>query len=145
MDIPALQENGELPPGEHPAVVDEVEVVFGSSTGRRRLLMRGLRAAVANFEFSGVRTLWINGSFITDKNEPNDIDGCWEYTSEVDIKRLDPVFLGSRKAMKEKYGLDFFISNIAEAESGLPFPEFFQVNREGEPKGIIVIRLGDSE
>ena len=54
-------------------------------------------------------------------------------------------FLGSRKAIKEKYGLDFFISNIAEAESGLPFPEFFQVNREGEPKGIIVIRLGDSE
>ena len=61
------------------------------------------------------------------------------------LKKLDPVFLGSRKAMKEQYGLDFFISNIAEAESGLPFPEFFQVNREGEPKGIVVIRLGDSE
>lgn len=145
MDIPALQENGELPPGEHSATVDNVEAVFGSSTGRRKLLMRGLRDAVANFEFSGVRTLWVNGSFTTDKNEPNDIDGCWEYTSNVDIKRLDPVFLGSRKAMKEKYGLDFFISNITEVESGLPFPEFFRVNREGGPKGIIVIRLGDSE
>ena len=145
MDIPVLQENGELPPGEHPATVDDVEAVFGSSTGRRRLLMRGLRAAIANFELSGVRTLWLNGSFTTDKNEPNDIDGCWEYTSSVDINRLDPVFLGSRNAMKEKYGLDFFISNIAEAESGLPFPEFFQVNREGEPKGIIIITLGDSE
>ena len=145
MDIPALQENGELPPGEYPATVNDVEAVFGSSTGRRKLLMRGLRAAIANFELSGVRTLWINGSFTTDKNEPNDIEGCWEYTSDIDIKRLDPVFSGSRKAMKEKYGLDFFISNIAEAESGLPFPEFFQVNREGEPKGIIVISLGDSE
>ena len=145
MDIPTLQGNGELPPGEHPATVDDVEAVFGSSIGRRRLLMRGLRVAIANFELSGVRMFWLNGSFTTDKNEPNDIDGCWEYTPNVDIKRLDPVFLGPRKAMKEKYGLDFFISNIAESESGLPFPEFFQVNREGEPKGIIVIRLGDSE
>ena len=46
MDIPALQENGELPPGEHPATVDDVEAVFGSSTGRRKLLMRGLRDAI---------------------------------------------------------------------------------------------------
>ena len=83
MDIPALQENGELPLGEHPATVDDIEAVFGSSTGRRRLLMRGLRAAIANFELSGVRTLWLNGSFTTDKNEPNDIDGCWEYTRKA--------------------------------------------------------------
>lgn len=37
--------------------------------------MRGLREAVSNFELSGVRTLWIDNSFITDKEEPNDIDG----------------------------------------------------------------------
>jgi len=60
----------------------------------------------------------------------------------VNTKILDPVFLRTRKAMKAKYGLDFFIANIIEAGSGLPFPKFFQVNRNGDPKGIIVLPLG---
>lgn len=47
--------------------------------------------------------------------------------------------------MKDKYGLDFFIANIIEMGSGLPFPQFFQVNRDGDPKGIIVVRFGGSE
>ncbi|MCF6323874.1 MAG: hypothetical protein L3J89_06055 [Gammaproteobacteria bacterium] len=144
MGIPALQTNGELPPGEHQASLAEVEAMYGSSTDRRKLLMRGLREAASNFEMSGVRTLWIDGSFITDKEAPNDIDGCWEYTSAVDTEKLDRVFLGSRAEMKLKYGLDFFIANIVEAGSGLPFPKFFQVNRDGDPKGIIVVKLGDS-
>lgn len=54
---------------------------------------------------------------------------------------LDPVFLGDRVGMKKKYGLDFFIANIVEAGSGLPFPKFFQKNRDGDPKGIIVVKL----
>ncbi len=144
MSVPALQANGELPPGEHQASLDEVEAMFGSSTHRRKLLMRGLREAASNFELSGVRTLWIDGSFITDKKEPNDIDGCWEFTSVVDVETLDPTFLGSRDKMKKKYGLDFFIASIIEAGSGLPFPKFFQVNRDGDLKGIIVVRLGGS-
>ncbi len=142
MSIPALQPNGELPPGEHQTSLDEVEAMYGSSTGRRKLLMQGLRKAVSNFELSGVKTLWIDGSFITDKKEP--IDGCWEYTSVVDVEKLDSIFLGSRGEMKNKYGLDFFIANIIEAGSGLPFPKFFQVNRDGDPKGIIVVKLRGS-
>lgn len=144
MSIPALQANGELPLGEHHASLDEVEATYGFSTGRRKLLMRGLRDAASNFEQSNVNTLWINGSFITDKEEPDDIDGCWEYTPYVDVAKLDPVFIGSREAMKNKYGLDFFISNFIETGSGLPFPKFFQVNRDGDPKGIIFVKLGGS-
>lgn len=144
MTIPTFQENGELPPGEHQASLGEVNTVFGSSNERRRFLMRGLHEAVNNFKLAGVETLWIDGSFITDKEEPNDIDGCWEYTPTVSIEKLDPCFLGSREAMKRKYGLDFFIANIIEAGSGLPFPKFFQVNRDGNPKGIIIVKLGDS-
>ncbi len=144
MSIPAVQPNGELPPGEHQASLDEIEARYGVSTDCRKLLMQGLRKAASNFELSGVSTLWINGSFITDKEEPNDIDGCWEYTPAIDTKKLDSVFLGSRKEMQNKYGLDFFIANIIEAGSGLPFPKFFQVNRDGDPKGIIVVKLGGS-
>lgn len=144
MSIPALQKNGELPPGEHLASLDEIEAIYGVLNERRRSLMQGLRDAAENFEASGVKVLWINGSFVTDKKEPNDIDGCWEYKPEVDRKKLDPVFLGVRNEMKNKYGLDFFIANIIEMGSSLPFPKFFQVNRDGDPKGIIVVKLGGS-
>lgn len=56
---------------------------------------------------------------------------------------LDPIFLGNRNEMKKKYGLDFFIANYIEAGSGLPFPKFFQKNRDGSAKGIIVVKLGE--
>ena len=101
--------------------------------------------ASGNLKTSGVRTIWINGSFITSKDEPNDIDGCWEYNENVSLDVLDPVFLGDRAGMKKKFSLDFFIANCIEADSGLPFPKFFQRNREGEAKGILVVTLVEEE
>ncbi|STX55751.1 Uncharacterised protein [Legionella beliardensis] len=142
MGIPTLQ-NNELPPGEHLATLDEVAKVYGSSNTRRKKLMNGLRKAANNLKSAGVKTIWLNGSFVTGKKEPNDIDGCWDYHDSVDITILDPVFLGDRVSMKKKYGLDFFIAGITEAGSGLPFTQFFQKNRDGEPKGILVVKLGE--
>lgn len=143
MPLPKLNNNGELPPGEHLATLEEVNSVFGKSNKQRENLMAGLKTGSANLYAAGVKRIWINGSFITDKAEPNDIDGCWEYTSNVVLEKLDPVFLAeSREPMKTKYGLEFFVANIIEADSGLPFPKFFQANREGDAKGIVVIDLG---
>lgn len=142
MSIPNLN-NNELPEGEHLASLDEIELAYGSSTERRKELMRGLRSASLNMEAAGVKYIWVNGSFVTNKKEPNDIDGCWEYDLTVDLEVLDPVFL-NRVKVKEKYGLDFFIANVIEAESGLPFPKFFQKNREGTTKGIIKVELGQT-
>ena len=47
--------------------------------------------------------------------------------------------------MKAKYGLEFFPAAFTEGDSGLPFPRFFQLNREGDPKGIIVVNLGENK
>jgi len=143
MPLPQLNKNGEMPPGEHLATLEEVSAIFGKSNTQRENLMSGLKAGAANLTAAGVNRIWINGSFITAKVEPNDIDGCWEYSSDVVLEKLDAVFLAeSRKPMKVKYGLEFFVANIIEADSDLPFPKFFQVNREGDAKGIVVIDLG---
>ena len=104
--------------------------------------MQGLRSAATNLSKAHVRKLWIDGSFVIDKENPNDIDGVWETNSQIDLNVLDPVFLGNRDAMKEKYGVDFF-PDVIEAGSGLPFPVFFRTNRDKEPKGILVVRLGE--
>lgn len=144
MSIPALNKRGELPPGEHEATMEEVEMRFGVSNGQRKKLMRGLKAACENFWIARVNAIWIDGSFITDKYAPNDIDGCWEYNPDVVVRLLDPVFLShSRRDMKAKYGLDFFSNILTEGATGLPFPAFFQRNRDGEAKGIIKIKIGE--
>ena len=140
MAIPPLNRTGELPPGEHKTSLARVRKRFGHSSAQREELMQGLEEAAGNLKAAGVQTIWINGSFVTSKKEPNDVDGCWEYTEKVNIDRLDPVFLPeSRLPMKEKYGVEFFPAFVIEAGSGLPFPKFFQVNRDGDAKGILVV------
>ena len=144
MGIPNLKHNGELPAGEHIATLGEVEARYGLSSGRRKWLMRGLWKAAHNLAQAGVKTIWIDGSFVTDKAAPNDIDGCWAYNDAIDLTIIDPAFLGpdARNKVKAKYGLDFFIAQKLEIESGESFPKFFQSNRDGKPKGIIVVNLG---
>ena len=140
--IPKLNNNGELPEGEHLASLDEIEDVYGLANDCRKKLMAGLREAAINYSNAGVTRLWINGSFIADKKEPSDIDGCWEYNNNVHTDSLEKHCLFGGPKTKEIYGLDFYIANITELGSGLPFPQFFQKNREGNSKGIIVVELG---
>ena len=143
MPIPQFRKNGELPPGEYEASLDEIRQRFGLSNPQRIALIKGLYEAVSNFVTAGIKRIWVNGGFITNKPDPKDIDGCWEYSPGVDLKKLDPVFLfTSRIPMKAKFGLDFFSSSVIELSSGLPFPKFFQTNRDGEPKGILVVKIG---
>jgi len=102
MAIPPLNRTGELPPGGHKTSLARVRKRFGHSSAQREELMHGLEEAAGNLKAAGVQTIWINGSFVTSKKEPNDVDGCWEYTENVNIGRLDPVFLAeSRLPMKE--------------------------------------------
>ena len=141
--IPQLNAVGELPPGVYETTLDEIETVF-ANTLKRKILFEGLKRALENLKTAKVYRVFIDGSFVTEKAEPNDVDGCWEWHQDVDLNKLDPVFLNfayQRQAMKEKYGVDFFIANWVEATSGKTFLDFFQQNRFSEPKGILVINL----
>lgn len=149
MPIPTLMANGELPPGIHIVTITEVETTFGQTNDRRRLLMKGLKEALSLFKTAHVSKVFVDGSFTTDKDEPNDIDGCWSSIG-VDEQKLDPRFWDfestadferKREEIKNEFGIDFFIAEIIEGGSGKPFPEFFQTNRDGDPKGIIQINL----
>lgn len=150
MSIPRLNKNGELPDGIHKATLNEVEVVFGTQTDRRKLLMTGLNRGADNFKAAGINKIYLDGSFTSDKANPDDIDGCWSAIGEIDLDILDPLFWNfktvdqcdqSRLLAKIKYGLDFFIAEWSEGRTGKPFPEFFQTSREGDKKGILEIQL----
>jgi hypothetical protein len=141
--IPAFNERGELPPGVHDTTLQEIEKTLGLNQKRRGMIGR-LQRALRNLQGAGVRRVYLNGSFTSRKPKPNDIDSCWDVDDQVKVDHLDPVFLDfsrGRRAMKCKYRVDFFVANTIEAGSGVPFREFFQTNRDGFRKGLLVLDL----
>jgi len=86
------------------------------------------------------------------KNQPNnkefpgDFDVCWK-DDNVDLKLLlevDPVLLDFRQkraAQKAKYGGELFLASTIADARGQTFLDFFQRDRDGNPKGIIEIHL----
>jgi hypothetical protein len=72
--IPPLNEHGYLPPGIHPATLDEIEERFGQESEIRRAEMQSVRWLVPLAKTAGVLRIILNGSFVTDVFEPNDVD-----------------------------------------------------------------------
>ena len=107
--------------------------------------MEGFRAAVENMKDAGCQTVYLNGSFVTNKAHPNDYDACWDEAG-VDPTVLDSVLLtfdAGRAAQKAKYLGELFPASITADAEGLSFLEFFQTDKEtGLAKGIIAIDLG---
>jgi hypothetical protein len=146
MSIPKFDKNGNLPEGIHLATWQEVEEALAFNE-RRQELLRGLKRGCESLKLAGCPRIYIGGSFANDKEFPNDFDFCWE-SEGVDrayLKELDPVFFDfshKRAAQKAKYGGEFFRANaIADAVSGKTYLDFFQKDRNGNPKGIIAVEL----
>lgn len=142
--LPPLTYEGLLPPGIHLAEWAEVWAAFATSPRRQRLL-NGFLRAIQSLKFAGCKMVYLDGSFITAKENPGDFDGCWD-SSGVNPAQLDPVLLRfdpGRIAQKIKYGGEMFPATwIADQNTMLTFIEFFQVDKEtGEAKGIIAIDL----
>jgi len=143
--IPELDSDGLLPPGIHWANWDEFEARFGRNPWRRAL-MDGLRSALESLKDAGCRTAYIDGSFVTGKEIPNDFDACWEEEG-VDPDLLDPallIFDPGRATQKGKFLGELFPASFVSGENGLSFLEFFQTDRStGKAKGIVALDLGE--
>jgi hypothetical protein len=119
---------------------------FGT-TPRRLGLLAGLKAALDALRAAGCHRAYVDGSLVTRKVVPNDIDACWEMAG-VDFDRLDeiePVLLdwrNRRAAQKATFGCELFVADTAADPWGTPYLEFFQHDREtGARKGIVALNL----
>jgi hypothetical protein len=96
----------------------------------------------------GVRRVYLDGSFVTNKDRSNDIDGCYdlaEDTTDEDLRRLVLIFpptSENRLRAKKMFGADLFPAGWMEFGSGTTFFEFFQTDRRGRRRGVLVIDLG---
>jgi hypothetical protein len=133
---------GYLPPGVHHAPWSEVAPRF-SANGHRSRLLGGLLAALQNLAGAGCQSVLLDGSFVSQKDLPEDYDGAWDIRG-VDPLQLDPVLLdfsNGRAAMKSKYLGELFPAT-AVAAPGLLYRDFFMKDRNGVPKGVVQIDLG---
>ena len=138
---------GDLPPGVYEVTWNQVVGRYGY-TPHRLVLLSGLKSALDTLRQAGCERAYIDGSFVTNKEAPNDFDACWEMAG-VDFDLLDhlnPVLLdwsNRREAQKTTFGGELFIAESAADPWGTTYLEFFQHNRDtGEPKGILAIDLG---
>ena len=132
--IPAFDENGYLPPGIHPATLDEIKNRFGSESELRRVQMESLNWLVDLARRAGVIRLVINGSFTTEVFEPNDVD-C--------VLLIEDGFPHDRAAEAELVGgLPFLeISLVNQADFDLLVNTFFATDRHSVSKGMVEVIL----
>lgn len=77
MPIPALEESGYLPVGVFECSVQEIESVFGAleDSVQRKFLLEDLKKLIARLIDSKiVKSILIDGSFVTRERVPGDID-----------------------------------------------------------------------
>ncbi|MGA2621044.1 MAG: hypothetical protein ABSF26_25755 [Thermoguttaceae bacterium] len=132
--IPDFDELGNLPPGVHRATLEEVAVRFGRQSEVRRVQIESLAWLVALARKSGAARLIVNGSFVTEKLEPNDVD-CLVLTSAE--------FPRDRSAAAEMLtGLPFMgIQVVAEEAFKIFVDEVFSSDRDENPKGMVEVIL----
>jgi hypothetical protein len=130
--IPPFDEHGYLPPGVHPATLDEVEARFGRESELRRVQMESLRWLVDLARRAGAARLIINGSFVTEVFEPNDVD-C--------VLLIEAGFPRDKAAETELLaGLPFLEMNLVnQADFAVLVEKFFATDRHSVRKGMVEV------
>ena len=122
---------------------------------RREKIFEGFIKLLKDLREINCSHVYVDGSFVTSKPHPNDIDVCWHLEEDPPerqkqlqlLKEKHPILFylqdpRSRMQIQQQYYADVFPANITEGASGLRFKDFFQKEKiSGEQKGIIVIHL----
>ena len=130
--IPPFNDDGYLPPGLHPATLEEIAARFGQESELRQVQMESLNWLVGLAWRAGVLKIVVNGSFVTDKLEPNDVD-C--------ILLIGSGFPRDHAAETELLaGLPFINLELVDLEAFRQFTErTFATDRNLVPKGMLEV------
>lgn len=180
--LPPFNADGVLPPGDVVLSLDELRasaLVEGPGANYpcwdrawRAKLVDNLAIMVGQLHAVGIAEIFVDGSFVEDKDHPNDIDGYFEcdlrYLAsgrlERDLNALDPFKVwtwdpSSRRAyrgdskrqlpMWHVYRVELYphvgqLSGIVDRFGNeLEFPSAFRLSRrDGRPRGIVKIEGG---
>ncbi len=130
--IPEFNDDRYLPPGVHLASLDEIAARFGRESEIRQAQMDSIRWLVDMAKKAGVQRLILNGSFVTDAVEPNDVDCALLLAADFP---LDPA-----AAADLSEALPFVDLHMAEAkEFAILVEHLYASDRDAVPKGVIEV------
>ncbi len=130
--IPDFEEQGYLPPGVHGATVEEITERFGRESELRRVEMESLRWLIDLARRAGVLRIIVDGSFVADVYEPNDVD-C--------VLLIGPNYPADQSADQElQQGLPFIQAELVTQEVFDYYVNtLFGTDRRNVPKGMIEV------
>lgn len=130
--IPPFDADGFLPPGVHPATLDEIRVRFGGPSEIRRVQMESVTWMIDLARRAGVQRIVLNGSFVTDIIEPNDVDCV------LLIKPNAPSDATARAELDS--GLPFLdIALVDDSDFDFFVNRYFSQDRSYRAKGMIEV------
>jgi hypothetical protein len=134
--IPDFDERGYLPPGIHLATLGEVIERFGRHSEVREVQAASLAWLMPLCKSAGIVRCVLNGSFVTDVLEPNDVD-C--------VLLQGPAYRrGSLPAKQLRAGLPFLeIKIVRQKNFDFLTAVMFASDREMVAKGLIEVLIHD--
>ena len=150
MGLPALDNEGYLPEGVHNCTLEEVRARFGSFTTSdyRIMLCDKLLFLIAEAQATGLlKEVIIDGSFVTAKAQPNDVDLILVLTDAPDLGdrwlELRPTHYNalSRRRLAKRYRFDVFV-DVQDTKAYQEHLNLFQSCRaSARRKGVLRITI----
>ena len=134
-----------LPRGLYDASLQEIRQTFGFNS-RRKALVDGLERYLRLWDQHQVlESAIVDGSFVTDKAEPGDIDllvvpkpeALYTQTFEDLVHQL----CDDRNETKDMFGCEAFPVTGSDSENYRGWIDFFSQGREGGVRGLLRLRL----
>jgi len=141
--IPDFRDDGYLPEGLHVATDAEITFRFGTHTPRRKRLALRLRRWIELSRAVSAKQLSVDGSFMTAKPEPNDVDAVvWlpdDFAQRVSSGQSEAIELETMLLTRHPEEI-FAAEDRRDWDDWL---EFFSRTREadGRRKGVVEVEL----
>ena len=147
-DFPPL-----LPPGIHAVTLAELQAIAVTpfvADARRALLFASFKQWLQNLQSLHVSAiLWVDGSFLTSKNGPDDIDCImWNPNATgnlTDEQKLEVRELTDRDTVRRRFKLDFYMEapNFRDTlHRQAYFKGLFGFQHDGKtPKGFVELTI----
>ncbi|SRR6266536_127805 len=123
---------GLLPPGDHEATLAEIKDRLCWNY-RRREIYNGLEYVAGELTNHHVERIWVDGSFVTNKARPNDVDVAYEVPSGADNNTWGMLSPQRRRDLKKYHRV-----HLLDDWPGQPqINRWFCKDKDGNEKGII--------
>jgi len=132
MTIPPFQASGALPPGDHEATLGEIEERFCLNY-RRRKIYQGLTYVAGELVSHNVSKIWVDGSFVTEKVNPRDVDVAYEVPDGADPDDWGWLSPARQHDLKKFHSVHLFPDWPGQPQ----MKDFFSRDENGNLKGII--------